>query len=455
MPWGYARAREPACPPLPPLLALPPLPFPVLPVSPLRSPDHGRRAWCAAVLAAGACPVSGLPAPAPAAPTVGSASAHGAAGALEKAALERLRLALEQGVAEGRLPGAVVHVERHGAHWRRAVGLRALEPRPEPLDEHAVYDCASLTKVVCTAPVLARLMQDGLLRPDDPVRRHLPEFASGESITLRHLLTHTSGLPAGLPLATAWQGPRAAVALACTRTPTHAPGTFFRYSDVNFILLGEVAARVTGQVFETLVQQWILDPLGMRDSGFLPLARHPAARLVPTEWSNAPVASAGAPTAQPSMLRGLVHDPTARRMGGVAGHAGLFSTAADLARFARMVAAGGELEGVRVLKQETVARMLEVASPHAVPERRSLGWDVESPYSRARGARYPAGSVGHTGFTGCALWIDRGSGAFHVLLSNRVHPRAREPIVALYEEVGTLAAQAAGLPQRGAAGSRP
>jgi CubicO group peptidase (beta-lactamase class C family) len=148
------------------------------------------------------------------------------------------------------------------------------------------------------------------------------------------------------------------------------------------------------------------------------------------------------------MLRGHVHDPTARRMGGVAGHAGLFSTAADLARFARMVVRGGELDGTRVLSEAAVARMLALASPPALADRRSLGWDLESAYSRARGARYPAGSAGHTGFTGCALWIDRGSGAFHVLLSNRVHPRTREPIVAIYEEVGTLAAQAAGLPPR-------
>jgi CubicO group peptidase (beta-lactamase class C family) len=390
-----------------------------------------------------------------------AASPAAAAAPLEADALERLQAVLERGVAEGRMPGAVVHVERGGASWCRAVGRRAVEPVSEPLDEQAVYDCASLTKVVCTATVLARLMQDGLVQPEDPVRRHLPAFAGGSAITLRHLLTHTSGLPAGLPLAAPWQGRAAALELACTRTPTHAPGAFFRYSDVNFILLGEIAARVTGRALEALVRDWILAPLRMRDSGYLPLSRHPAARLVPTEWSDAPVASGasgeGAPSGAatgaaagpgPAMLRGHVHDPTARRMGGVAGHAGLFSTAADLARFARMVVRGGELDGTRVLSEAAVARMLALASPPALADRRSLGWDLESAYSRARGARYPAGSAGHTGFTGCALWIDRGSGAFHVLLSNRVHPRTREPIVAIYEEVGTLAAQAAGLPPR-------
>ena len=385
---------------------------------------------------------------------VGLAGRVGAAGAradpppLEALALERLQAVLERGVAQGQIPGAVVHVERAGAAWSRAVGRRALEPTPELLDAQAVYDCASLTKVVCTATVIARLMQDGLLRPDDTVRRHLGEFAGGEAITLRHLLTHSSGLPASLSLAQRWEGAQAALERACASVPTHAPGTFFRYSDVNFILLGHIAARVTGRPLEVLVQEWIFAPLGMRDSGYLPLSRHPLARLVPTEWSNSPVA--GGTPADPggTMLRGQVHDPTARRMGGVAGHAGLFSTVGDLARFARMLVRGGELDGVRVLSEAAVVRMLEVASPPGLADRRSLGWDVESTFSRARGARYPDGSAGHTGFTGCALWIDRASGAFHVLLSNRVHPRTRESIVAIYEEVGTLAAQAAGLPLR-------
>ena len=367
---------------------------------------------------------------------------------LDATALERLQAVLEQGVAEGRMPGAVVHVERGTAAWCRAVGRRALEPAPEALDEQAVYDCASLTKVVCTATVVARLMQDGLLRPEDPVRRHLAEFAGGDAITLRHLLTHSSGLPASLSLAQPWQGAPAALERACASVPTHAPGTFFRYSDVNFILLGQIAARVAGRPLEVLVQEWIFVPLGMRDSGYLPLLRHPLARLVPTEWSDSPVAGGTPAGPGATMLRGQVHDPTARRMGGVAGHAGLFSTAADLARFARMIVRGGELDGVRVLSEAAVARMLEVASPSGLADQRSLGWDVASTYSRARGARYPAGSAGHTGFTGCALWIDRTSGAFHVLLSNRVHPRTRESIVAIYEEVGTLAAQAAGLPPR-------
>jgi len=367
--------------------------------------------------------------------------------------------AIAAAVHAGQLPGAVVRVERLGAGaqhqgyeaYETAVGRKALEPAPEPLEVSTVYDCASLTKVVVTATVLARLMQDGALQPGTAVRTILPAFASDRGsppITVGQLLTHTSGLPAGVPPRPSWNGPEAALALAATRTPTHPPGTFFRYSDVNFILLGQIAQRLTGQALDALAHEWIFRPLGMRDSGFRPLAdpqvwaKVPLERIAPTEWEGEIGAAPDARPAGAALLRGQVHDPTARRMGGVAGHAGLFSTAADLARFARMVLQGGELEGVRVLSAQAVARMTAVATPLEVPERRSLGWDIDSPYSRARGQHYPLGSFGHTGFTGCSLWIDPFSCTFHVLLSNRVHPRTRQSIVALYEQVGTLAAQA-------------
>jgi CubicO group peptidase (beta-lactamase class C family) len=377
---------------------------------------------------------------------------------LDPARLALIDQALAAAVRAGQLPGAVVRVERLGSGrgadtareaYERAVGLKALEPAPEPLDAATVYDCASLTKGVVTAAVFARLMQDGAVQPDTAVRALLPRFESdrgGAPITVGQLLTHTSGLPAGLPLQPAWSGQQSAQALAATRKPTHPPGTFFRYSDVNFLLLGQIAQRVTGQGLDALAHAWFFQPLGMRDSGFRPLAdpqawaRVPLERIAPTEWDGE-IGAASPPPGTP-MLRGQVHDPTARRMGGVAGHAGLFSTAADLARFARMVLQGGELEGVRVLTPEAVARMTAVATPPGLPEQRSLGWDIDSPFSRARGKGYPRGSFGHTGFTGCSLWIDPFSRTFHVLLSNRVHPRTRESIVALYEDVGTRAADA-------------
>jgi len=347
------------------------------------------------------------------------------------AALRELQACVQGAVDAGRTPGAVVHVGWAGGGWTRAVGAKALEPQPEPLDERTIYDCASLTKVVVTAPVFARLMHEGAVQPRTPVRSLLPGFAAAGAITVAQLLTHTSGLPASLPLDEPWSGPDAALALACASLPTHPPDTLFRYSDVGFVLLAAIAERVSGIDLASLAQAWILEPLGMADSGFRPLRRIAAARIAPTEGD-----AAG------GHLRGTVHDPTARRMGGVAGHAGLFATAADIARYARMVLGAGMFEGRRVLPEAAVAAMTAVATPAALPVRRSLGWDIDSPLSRARGAVYAPGSFGHTGFTGCALWIDPSAGGFHVLLSNRVHPVARESIVDVYEAVATHAARA-------------
>jgi CubicO group peptidase (beta-lactamase class C family) len=336
-----------------------------------------------------------------------------------------------------------------------AIGQRAWEPEPEPLSADTVYDCASLTKVVVTAPLFARVFELGLAQPHTAVSAVWPDFrgdrAGHTQVTLAHLLTHTSGLPPGLPLQERWHGPEMAWRLASTAQTTHAPGTFFRYSDVNFILLGAIAEKLTGQPLDALAQAWLLGPLGMADSGFRPAAAPqrwapvPVERIAPTEWEGEICAPREARPSGARLLRGAVHDPTARRMGGVAGHAGLFSTTADLARFARMLLQHGELDGVRVLAPASVDRMFAVATPPALAERRSLGWDIDTPLSRARGLPgqgWSAGSVGHTGFTGCALWVDPALRAFHVLLSNRVHPVARESIVGVYEAVGTAAAQA-------------
>jgi uncharacterized protein YbbC (DUF1343 family) len=263
------------------------------------------------------------------------------------------------------------------------------------------------------------------------VRHYLPEFRGEgrDSITLRHLLTHTSGLRPGLPSRPAWSGYEEAIALACAEKATNSSGTVFRYSDINFILLGEVVQRASRRRLEEFVASEIYGPLRMRDTGYLPSSDH-IARIAPTE------------TSAEGMLRGRVHDPTARRMRGVAGHAGVFTTAADLARYARMLLNGGELNGVRVFRPETVALMTSVQSPEAVLSRRGLGWDIDSPYSRPRGVVFPRGSFGHTGWTGAALWIDPFSKTFWILLSNRVHPDGRGSTLLLYSELGTLAAKA-------------
>lgn len=348
--------------------------------------------------------------------------ARGAA-ALDEAALAAVQADIEAAIAQRRLPGGVLWVERAGVSWSRVLGQRAWEPEPEPLTADAVFDVASLTKPVVTGALCALLLERRIIGLDDPLRRHLPEFpATAGPITVRHLLSHTSGLPAILPLEPAWSGAGAAHALACAAVPTHAPGTFFRYSDINYILLGSLIERVAGAALPELAQREVLRPLAMHDSGYLPLERHAASRLVPTEFDGA------------TMLRGAVHDPAARRMGGVAGHAGLFSTAADLARFARSV-----------LVDARWSAMSRNIAPAGLAQR-GIGWDIDSPYSRPRGAHYTKGtSFGHTGYTGCAMWLDPASGSFYVFLSNRVHPRGSDSIVALYEQIGTGVARAVGL----------
>ncbi len=277
------------------------------------------------------------------------------------------------------------------------------------------------------------LIEQGRVDVDAPVSRYIPEFKGGgkEAITVRHLMTHTSGLIAGLPATPAWSGYDKAIALACALKVTHPPGTFFRYSDPNFILVGEIVHRVSGKPLNEFAVENVFGPLGMKDSGYLPLNRFPASRIAPTEKI------AG------KALQGEVHDPTSRRMGGVAGHAGLFTTTADLARFARMMLNLGELDGVRILRPETVRLMTSVQSPAGSWNRRGLGWDIDSAYARPRGSVFPVGSYGHTGFTGCIFWVDPFSKTFYVFLSNRVHPDGSGNILPLYGTLGTLSAQAA------------
>ena len=351
-----------------------------------------------------------------------------------------LGASIEQGLADGRLPGAVLCVQ--GPHWRfsRAYGQRAapsVSPpvaleRWAPLTEDAIYDCASLTKAVITAPLMARLLHEGRCALDDPVARYLPTVEGAQAVSLRHLLTHSSGHAASLPLLPEWQGLARARQLAFASLPTQAPGTVFRYSDINFILLDALVECLTSMSFESLARAWILQPLGMADSGFKPLAWADMRRLVPTELDE-----------QAGLLLGVVHDPSCRRMGGVAGHAGLFSTAADIARYATMILQEGAHEGRQILPAAAVQAMTRDVSPAGLPQRRSAGWDIDSPYSRARGAHYARGlSFGHTGFTGCSLWIDPQLNGFHVLLSNRVHPRALTSMVDIYEAVASEAALA-------------
>jgi len=329
---------------------------------------------------------------------------------------------IDDAIAQGKLPGAVVIIGHEGKiAYRKAYGRRAVVPEPEAMTDDTIFDLASITKVVATTT------------------DYIPEFQGGKSgITLRNLFTHFSGLKPDVPLANPWSGYQTGIKLACTDPPDGPPGARFVYSDINFILLGELVHRLSGQTLSDYARDHIFQPLGMQDTMFQPPAAL-APRIAPTERV----------TSDSPPLRGVVHDPTARNMGGVAGHAGVFSTARDLARFAQMMLNGGELDGVRIVSAATIQKFTEPQTPPDQPILRGLGWDIDSPYSGNRGELFPIGSFGHTGFTGTSLWIDPNTQTYVILLANSVHPTGHPSLTALRGKVATIAAAAVGIETRG------
>jgi len=351
--------------------------------------------------------------------------------------------AVAEAIAQRKIPGAVVIVgQGDRIMLRKAYGHRALLPAPEAMTPDTVFDLASLTKVVATTTAVMALLEDGRIRLNDPVSLYVPGFEKhGKAgVTLRHLLNHTSGLRPDVDLADPWKGSDTAIALAVDEVLTQPPGARVVYSDINFFLLGEIVQRASGRPFADFVQARLLGPAGMKDTQFRP----PAAlrpRIAPTEPCSAAL---GACTRDDeAMLRGVVHDPTARRMGGIAGHSGLFGTADDLARFCRMLLAGGALPGgARVLSPLSVARMTAPSTPLGETQVRGLGWDLDSSFSANRGELLPLGSFGHTGFTGTSLWLDPATQTFVVFLSSRLHPEGRGDATPVRARVATIAASA-------------
>jgi uncharacterized protein YbbC (DUF1343 family)/CubicO group peptidase (beta-lactamase class C family) len=358
---------------------------------------------------------------------------------------------IETAIAEHKLPGGVFHLERAGSVYDKVYGNRALVPAVEAMTADTIFDAASLTKVVATTPSVWLLIERGKIELDAPVNRYITEFRGGwrDEITIRHLLTHTSGLRPDLDLSPPWSGYDTAIRMAIAEEPRQRPGYTFRYSDINFELLGEIVRRVSGETLDVFAKREIFERLGMRDTGFRNAGGSPAGPPAARRRFN----ERTAPTEQTpeGMLRGVVHDPTSRRMGGVAGHAGLFTTVHDLTLYCRMLLR----RGAPILAPETVSRMTSVASPPNVAVRRAGGFDLDSSFSRTRGEIFPLGSFGHTGFTGGMLWIDPFSKTFFVFLSNRVHPNGSGDVLRLQVALGTLAAEAARVPQETPAGAMP
>ncbi len=436
---------------------------------------------------------------------------------------------LNDAVATHRPPGAVALIG-HGGQvvFERAYGDRKLDGEPglngkpspaEPMTENTIFDMASLTKSLCTATAIMQLYEQGKLRFDDPVEKYLPAFNAEHDperakVTIRMLLTHTSGEPPDVNLKGAWGLAKPdfaeGVHLALTAALISAPGSTFRYSDINFILLGYMVQELSGEPLDLYAQHHIFQPLGMTETSFLPLARACGPRRVygsaigsapggrtyareyacpRHEWSTSLLAriapedhdEEGNPATNPDfdrLLRGTVEDPTTRRMGGVAGHAGVFSTAQDVSLFAQALLdrlAGrrsnfplkqatlelmvtpeqpghepGDLAEANAARRKEIAAGEKGAAPGLAPlypavkglNLYGFGLDIDTAFSKPRGVIFPIGSFGHTGFTGTSLWMDPGSDTYVILLANSIHPRGNPPISNLRGEVATAAAEA-------------
>jgi uncharacterized protein YbbC (DUF1343 family)/CubicO group peptidase (beta-lactamase class C family) len=330
---------------------------------------------------------------------------------------------MQKAVADENMPGGVLLVGHNGrVVYRKAFGFRSLEPAREPMTVDTIFDLASLTKCVATTISVMKLVEAGRVRLNDPVASYLPQFGQNgkQDITVRELLTHYSGLAPDLDLSTPWSGHEAAFTLVMQQRPAYPPGTRFVYSDINFETLGFIVEKVSRMPLNEFAAMNIFEPLGMKHTRFLPPDMWEPS-IAPTQYDE-----------QNRMLRGVVHDPTARRMGGVAGHAGLFSTADDLAIFAQDL-----LGSSKVLTQAAIEKMSTPQTPANAASLRGLGWDIDSPFASNRGELLPVGSFGHTGFTGTSLWIDPGTDTYIILLTNAVHPRGGRSVVSLRSRIAS------------------
>jgi uncharacterized protein YbbC (DUF1343 family)/CubicO group peptidase (beta-lactamase class C family) len=335
-------------------------------------------------------------------------------------------LLVQEQINDQAITGAVLLVGHGGkiVH-QKAFGLRATSPRPEAMTVDTVFDLASLTKVVATTPSVMRMVQYGQIRLDEPVAHYIPDFGMNgkDAVTVRQLLTHYSGLRPDIDLNPPWVGRDAAFRLAHEEKLQAPQGSVFIYSDTNFIVLGELVQRLSGMPLDQYADVHIFQPLGMKHTRYLP----------PPQWKDK-IAETFAPDKK-QILRGVVHDPRADRMGGVAGHAGIFSTASDLALYAQAL-----ISRKSILDGDIIDKMTTPQQPPNATEVRGLGWDIDSSFSSNRGSLLPVGSFGHTGYTGTSMWIDPYTNSYVILLTNSVLPRQGPAIISLRSRVATAVA---------------
>lgn len=349
---------------------------------------------------------------------------------------------IQAAIDSGEMPGAVVLIgTRDRILHFQAYGQRQVLPTPEPMTLDTIFDLASVTKPVATGTGMMLLIEQGKIDPAAPVSKYLPEFGTNgkESVTVSQLLTHTSGLIPDNHIRDYTGTQEQIWERICALDLRAPPGEKFQYSDVGFIVLGKLIERISGESLDQWVSRQIFQPLGMNDTGYCP-PESLRERIAPTEKEGE------------NWIRGTVHDPRARRMNGVAGHAGLFSSASDLSRYARMILHQGELDGVRVLKPETIDAML-VSRPVPGSGVRTWGWDRQTGFSRNKGKGMSERAIGHGGFTGTGLWIDPGNDLYVIFLSSRLHPDGKGAVNGLIGDIGTVAVDVASK-NRNTGGSR-
>lgn len=349
--------------------------------------------------------------------------------------LQQIDAIVQEGLEQKKMPGCVLLVGRRDKiALLKAYGNKRLEPTAEAMTTDTVFDLASLTKPIATATSVMILLDQGKLKLEEPVATYLPEFAAGgkEKVTVRQLLIHISGLIPDNSIKDYDDGPERALQRVFALRPLTPPGERFAYSDMNFVVLGELVRKLSGQSVHEFSSDHIFHPLGMSETNFLP-SEGLKQRAAPTEKRDG------------KWMQGEVHDPRAFKLGGIAGHAGLFSTAEDLAIYASMMLGRGERGGKRILSDETWKLM---TVPNKVSARRTsgkeyeglrgLGWDIQTGYSSNRGETFSPAAFGHGGFTGTALWIDPEKDLFLIFLSNRVHPDGKGLVNPLIGKLGSV-----------------
>jgi CubicO group peptidase (beta-lactamase class C family) len=344
-------------------------------------------------------------------------------GELDFGRIDAIDLLMDLAISDNLIAGGVVLIGNHaGILSSTARGRLSASPDAPPLDQQSIFDLASLTKVIATTPAVMKLLDEGRLSLQDPLARWFPEFkgSSHENVTILNLLTHTSGLT-DFEMSTE-EAMKTAIQKAAAEKNKLQPGNSFKYADINFILLGELVKRVSGKTLDVYCREELFAPLLTQETMFLPTLNL-VGRIAPTLGID----------------RGTVQDRNARRLGSVAGHAGLFSSAEDLARFARLMLAGGTLDGVRILSEAAVKQMISPVFCRNGTVQRGLGWDINSPFSAPKGRLFSETSFGHSGYSGSSIWIDPKQDLFVILLTNRLNYRNIRMFNQLRSDISTIA----------------